>query len=115
MVVPLPDAPGRAQILAVHLRGVPLDPDLLPEAVCQAVAAATEGFSGAELANVVNEATLLAARDSRDEVGLRDLLAGAQRTRFGVNGRSGGWGWGCVGRERGPRGELGRFARGAQD
>ncbi|KAG2454133.1 hypothetical protein HYH02_001169 [Chlamydomonas schloesseri] len=89
VVVPLPDAPGRAQILAVHLRATPLEEGLEPEQACLAVASATEGFSGAELANVVNEATLLAARDSRDSVSLRDLLQGAQRTRFGVNGRSG--------------------------
>ncbi|EFJ51432.1 hypothetical protein VOLCADRAFT_87717 [Volvox carteri f. nagariensis] len=90
VVVPLPDVTGRAQILAVHLRGVPLEPGLEPATACAAVAAVTEGFSGAELANVVNEASLLAARDSREAVGLRDLQAGAQRTRYGVNGRNGG-------------------------
>ncbi|KAG2432568.1 hypothetical protein HXX76_008912 [Chlamydomonas incerta] len=89
VVVPLPDAAGRAQIMAVHLRATPLEEELEQEQACLTVAAATEGFSGAELANVVNEATLLAARESRDSVGLRDLLQGAQRTRFGVNGRSG--------------------------
>ena len=47
------------------------------------------GFSGAELANVVNEASLLAARREAESVGLRDLLEGVQRTKFGVNGRSG--------------------------
>jgi ATP-dependent Zn protease len=42
--------------------------------------------AGAELANVVNEAALLAARRGSDTVGLQDLLEGVQRTRFGVNG-----------------------------
>ncbi|GIL92433.1 hypothetical protein Vretifemale_19999, partial [Volvox reticuliferus] len=94
VVVPLPDTAGRAQILGVHLRGVPLEAGLEPATACTALAAVTEGFSGAELANVVNEASMLAARDSREEVGLRDLQAGAQRTRYGVNGRSGGGAFG---------------------
>ncbi|GLI66848.1 hypothetical protein VaNZ11_010831 [Volvox africanus] len=94
VVVPLPDTAGRAQILAVHLRGIPLEAGLEPATACAALAAVTEGFSGAELANVVNEASMLAARDSREEVGLRDLQAGAQRTRYGVNGRSGGGAFG---------------------
>ncbi|GLC60747.1 hypothetical protein PLESTB_001666400 [Pleodorina starrii] len=89
VVVPLPDTAGRAQILGVHLRSMPLEAGLEPATACAAVAAVTEGFSGAELANVVNEAALLAARESREEVGLRDLQAGAARTRYGVNGRSG--------------------------
>lgn len=48
------------------------------------------GFSGAELANVVNEASLLAARKDAEEVTLVDLLEGLQRTKFGVDGRTGG-------------------------
>lgn len=97
-------------------RGVPLEDDLDLERATTAVAAATEGCSGAELANVVAEATLLAAREQREAVGLRDLLQGVQRTRFGVNGRSGGscgvWRWGRGAleglwiwlREKGPEG-----------
>ena len=50
------------------------------------------GFTGAELANVVNEAVLLAARDDREVVRVEDLLAGAERTKNGVG----------VGRARGP-------------
>ncbi|KAG2498816.1 hypothetical protein HYH03_003009 [Edaphochlamys debaryana] len=90
VVVPLPDVSGRAEIMGVHLRGVPLEEGLDLQTACSTVAAATEGFSGAELANVAEEAALLARREDRDEVSLRDLLGGAQRTRFGVNGRSGG-------------------------
>jgi cell division protease FtsH len=62
VVVPLPDERGRADILAVHLRGVPLAPELDRGSVCRALAKLTGGFSGAELANVVNEAALLAGR-----------------------------------------------------
>jgi ATP-dependent Zn protease len=46
------------------------------------------GFSGAELANVVNEAALLAARRGLDHVSLKELVEGLGRTRFGVDGRS---------------------------
>ena len=50
----------------------------------EATARATPGFTGAELANVVNEAVLLAARDDREVVRVEDLLAGAERTKNGV-------------------------------
>lgn len=62
VVVPLPDERGRADILAVHLRVVPLAPELNRASACAALAKITGGFSGAELANVVNEAALLAGR-----------------------------------------------------
>lgn len=55
------------------------------------------GFSGAELANVVDEATTLAARDGKLQVTMRELLLGVNRTRNGVNGRTarpGGFGQG---------------------
>ena len=54
-----PDAAGRARILRVHLRGVETSADL--NTTCESVARVTPGFTGAELANVVNEACLLAA------------------------------------------------------
>jgi len=77
-----PDAPGRARILRVHLRGVETSAGL--ETTCESVARVTPGFTGAELANVVNEACLLAARDDREVVDLDDLIRGAERTRDGV-------------------------------
>ena len=77
-----PDAAGRARILRVHLRGVETRESA--EATCEAVARATPGFTGAELANVVNEACLLAARDDRETVDVDDLVAGAERTKNGV-------------------------------
>ena len=55
-----PDEAGRKKILAVHLRGVPLDEDT--DLICDLVASLTPGFVGADLANVVNEAALLTAR-----------------------------------------------------
>ena len=77
-----PDAAGRARILRVHLRGVETSADL--NTTCESVARVTPGFTGAELANVVNEACLLAARDDREVVDLDDLIRGAERTRDGV-------------------------------
>ena len=58
--VPLPDLLGREQILAVHMREMPLAGD--PETVRKAVALLTPNMAGADLANIVNEAVLLAAR-----------------------------------------------------
>lgn len=55
-----PDEEGRRKILAVHLRGVPLEEDT--KLICDLVASLTPGFVGADLANIVNEAALLAAR-----------------------------------------------------
>jgi len=77
-----PDFAGRAQILAVHLRGVRTAESLA--ATCDAAARVTGGFTGAELANVVNEGVLLAARDDREVVTVDDLFSGAERTRNGV-------------------------------
>mmetsp|Transcript_1145 Transcript_1145/g.3451 ORF Transcript_1145/g.3451 Transcript_1145/m.3451 type:complete len:677 (-) Transcript_1145:1016-3046(-) len=97
VVVPLPDVEGRAAILAVHLRGTPLSLTVDKAALCNQVARVTRGFSGAELANVVNEAALLAGRAGKDTIGLQELLDGVQRTKYGVNGGSSalmmGMGW----------------------
>ncbi|CAL5223140.1 g5605 [Coccomyxa viridis] len=86
VVVPLPDERGRADILAVHMRVVPLAPELDRSSACRALAKITGGFSGAELANVVNEAALLAGRKEAEVVGMSELVEATQRTRFGVNG-----------------------------
>jgi len=71
--VPLPDEAGRLAILRVHVerRSVPLE----AEANLGEMAKATDGFSGAELGNVINEACLLAVRAGRDLVKLQDLRA----------------------------------------
>jgi len=80
--VALPDIKGREEILKVHLREVPLDGK--EEELAHEVAERSSGTSGADLANVVNEATLLAARDGREEIRMEDLLAGLRRTRYGI-------------------------------
>jgi len=64
VVVPLPDLRGREQILKVHMRKVPLSPDVNPTVIARG----TPGFSGADLANLVNEAALFAARFNSREV-----------------------------------------------
>ena len=64
VVVPLPDLKGREQILKVHMRKVPLGRDVEP----QVIARGTPGFSGADLANLVNEAALFAARENAKDV-----------------------------------------------
>lgn len=86
VVVPLPDERARAEILAVHLRAVPMASTSDKAAAAQQIARVTRGFSGAELANVVNEAALLTGRQGLEVVTLRELLDGVQRTRFGVDG-----------------------------
>jgi len=67
VVLDLPDRKDREAILAVHARKVPLDDDVN----LQQIAAATPGFSGADLRNLVNEAAILAARQEQDRVGHR--------------------------------------------
>lgn len=66
VMVGLPDVRGREQILKVHMRRVPLDPDVNTSILARA----TPGFSGAELANLVNEAALFAARADKRVVSM---------------------------------------------
>jgi ATP-dependent Zn protease len=73
VVVGEPDEEGRRKILAVHLRGVPLDEDA--DLICNLVASLTPGFVGADLANIINEAALLAARRGKVYV-INKLLSG---------------------------------------
>eukprot|EP00879_Flechtneria_rotunda_P015660 GHRR01016382.1.p1 GENE.GHRR01016382.1~~GHRR01016382.1.p1 ORF type:complete len:403 (+),score=151.90 GHRR01016382.1:1203-2411(+) len=87
VTVPLPDEAGRAAILGVHLRGVELEAgEVAKTQTARQLAALTPGCSGAELANIVNEALLLVARRNGETVGMGDLLEGLRRTRYGVNG-----------------------------
>ncbi|KAB1211084.1 ATP-dependent zinc metalloprotease FtsH [Morella rubra] len=78
-----PDAEGRKKILAVHLRGVPLDEDT--HFICELVASLTPGFVGADLANIVNEAALLAARRGNEKVSMEDIMEAIERAKFGIN------------------------------
>jgi cell division protease FtsH len=79
VVVNLPDKTGRAAILSVHTRQVPLAADVLLEEL----AAATPGLSGADLKNMVNEAALLAARREQDEVRRKDFFDALEKIMLG--------------------------------
>ncbi len=79
-----PDLRGREQILRVHSRKVALEPDV----DLRSIARGTPGFSGADLANLVNEAALTAARNGRTAVGTRDLDAARDKVLMGVERRS---------------------------
>ncbi|MDO4221433.1 MAG: ATP-dependent zinc metalloprotease FtsH [Akkermansia sp.] len=84
VMVHLPDAGGREQILKVHARKVKLAPDV----DLKPIARATTGFSGAELANVVNEAALIAARKNEHAVTQDDLEDAREKVRWGRERRS---------------------------
>jgi cell division protease FtsH len=75
-----PDQKGRAAILRVHTRKVPLDDDVSLEGI----AAATPGMTGADLANLVNEAALLAARREKATVSQRDLTDALEKVQLGT-------------------------------
>ncbi|MDQ6835393.1 MAG: ATP-dependent zinc metalloprotease FtsH [Actinomycetota bacterium] len=80
VVVSPPDRPGREAILRVHTRSVPLGPDV----DLGAIAASTPGMVGADLANVANEAALLAAKRSHDSVAREDLSDALERIVLGA-------------------------------
>lgn len=84
VAVDRPDLRGRAAILALHARGKPLAPDVDLELVARR----TAGFSGADLANVVNEAALLAARGGKTLIAPRQLSEAVERTVAGPERRS---------------------------
>ena len=84
VIVDRPDLRGREEILRVHARGVALDPSV----DLQVIAARTPGFTGADLANVVNEAALLAARREKDSVTMEELEEAIDRTTAGLERRS---------------------------
>src|SRR5215208_286508 len=79
IVVDRPDLPGREKILQVHTRGKPLGPDVNVETLARS----TPGFTGADLANLVNEAALLAARRGRKTIGEVELEEGIMRVIAG--------------------------------
>jgi cell division protease FtsH len=84
VVVPLPDVKGRLEILKVHTRKIPLDSDVDLEVIARGA----PGFSGADLANLVNEAALLAARKSKSKVDMPDFEAAKDKVLMGVERKS---------------------------
>ncbi len=84
VVVPRPDIKGREEILKVHTRKVPLADDV----DLKQIARGTPGFAGADLANLVNEAALIAARHNRDKVTKADFEAAKDKVLMGVERRS---------------------------
>ncbi len=84
VVVPNPDVNGREKILRVHLRKVPLSADVDPKVIARG----TPGFSGADLANLVNEAALLAARMGKRVVSMTELEAAKDKVMMGAERRS---------------------------
>ena len=79
VVLDLPDVKGREAILRVHLKGKPIHPSV----EMQTVARQTHGFSGADLANLVNEAAIMAARQDRDTISPRDFEKSVDRVMIG--------------------------------
>ena len=84
VVVPLPDIRGREQILLVHMRKVPLAPDVKADIIARG----TPGFSGADLANLVNEAALFAARKNKRLVDMEDFESAKDKIIMGAERRS---------------------------
>ncbi|TMM47175.1 ATP-dependent zinc metalloprotease FtsH [Qipengyuania marisflavi] len=84
VVVPIPDIEGREKILAVHMKKVPLAPDVNP----RTIARGTPGFSGADLANLVNEAALLAARRNKRLVAMQEFEDAKDKVMMGAERRS---------------------------
>ena len=84
VVVPLPDIRGREQILLVHMRKVPLAPDVKADIIARG----TPGFSGADLANLVNEAALFAARKNKRLVDMDDFEMAKDKVMMGAERRS---------------------------
>jgi cell division protease FtsH len=84
VVVPNPDVLGREKILRVHMRKVPLASDVDPKVIARG----TPGFSGADLANLVNEAALLAARTGRRTVGMHEFEQAKDKVLMGAERRS---------------------------
>ncbi len=84
VVVSLPDIRGREQILLVHMRKVPIAPDVKADVIARG----TPGFSGADLANLVNEAALFAARSNKRVVDMEDFERAKDKIMMGAERRS---------------------------
>jgi cell division protease FtsH len=79
VVLDAPDVRGRTEVLKVHVKGKPLSDDINFEVIAKQ----TPGFSGADLANVVNEAAILAARRSKKKIGMSELQDAVERVALG--------------------------------
>ncbi|MDG2172072.1 MAG: ATP-dependent zinc metalloprotease FtsH [Gammaproteobacteria bacterium] len=84
VVVPLPDIRGREQILKVHMRKVPIADDVVPSIIARG----TPGFSGADLANLVNEAALFSARANNTKVGMNEFELAKDKIMMGAERKS---------------------------
>ncbi len=84
VVVPLPDIRGREEIIKVHMRKVPVAPDIKADILARG----TPGFSGADLANLVNEAALFAARQNKRLVDMEDFEKAKDKIMMGAERRS---------------------------
>ena len=84
IVVNMPDVKGREEILKVHIKNIPLDKNV----DLKVLARSTPGFSGADLANLINEGALLAARFSKTKVNMKDLEASKDKVLMGVERKS---------------------------
>lgn len=84
VIVGLPDVKGREQIIRVHMQKVPLADDVKPSVIARG----TPGFSGADLANIVNEAALFAARANKRAVGMIDFEKAKDKVMMGAERRS---------------------------
>ena len=84
IVVNMPDVKGREQIFMVHVKNIPLAKDV----DLKILARSTPGFSGADLANLVNEGALLAARHGKDKVYMRDFESAKDKVLMGVERKS---------------------------
>ena len=84
VMVPLPDIRGREQILKVHMQRVPIGADVEADVIARG----TPGFSGADLANLVNEAALMAARSDKRLVAMDDFEAAKDKVMMGAERRS---------------------------
>ncbi len=84
VVVPLPDIRGRTEILKVHMRKVPLAAEVKPKVIARG----TPGFSGADLANLVNEAALMAARHTHEKVTMHDFERAKEKILMGAERKS---------------------------
>ncbi len=84
VVVGLPDILGREQILKVHMKKVPLDEDVVPSLIARG----TPGFSGADLANLVNEASLFAARSDKRAVSMSEFELAKDKIMMGAERKS---------------------------
>jgi len=84
VVVPLPDIKGREQILEVHMKKVPMDDTCDAEVIARG----TPGFSGADLANLINEAAIMAAREHKKLVSMHDLEKAKDKIMMGAERKS---------------------------